>query len=240
MRVFSVDGLRVQVDDESGVFTFGERWYCVLLACFVLLGLGSPFLGLPAACLVAELRGQASGGEGLVGLQRVVWWGFVVFLWAIFALMFLAGLLLLRMVYGHIVFGTRPHVLDRWHGRFRIGRRDICGLGTISAVVLSIDANSETAEDRFYIWFRLKDGPDLPLRHLGHFGLRDENAGHFVAELAGFLGVPIVKVAPAGSKDPFVAELTELLGDLARFLRLPLKTTKPVGSVGKSLDLEGW
>jgi hypothetical protein len=240
MRVFSVDGLRVQVDDESGVFTFGERWYCVLLACFVLLGLGSPFLGLPVACLVAELRGQTSGGEGLVGLQRVVWWGFVVFLWAIFALMFLAGVLLLRMVYGYIVFGTRPHVLDRWHGRFRIGRREICGLGRISAVVLRIHTNSETGEDRFYIWFRLKDGPDFPLRHLGHFGLRDEYAGHFVAELAGFLGVPIVKVAPAWLKDPFVAQLTELLGDLARLVRPPLKTAKPVGSVGKDLDLEDW
>ena len=240
MRVFSVDGLSVQVDDESGMITFGARWYFVLLGCFVLLGLGSPFLGLPVACLVAELRGQTSGGEGLVGLQRVVWWGFVGFLWAIFALMFLAGVLLLRMVYGYIVFGTRPHVLDRRHGWFRIGRREICGLGRISAVVLSIDTNRETGEDRFYIWFRLKDGPDFPLRHLGHFGLRDENAGHFVAELAGFLGVPIVKVAPAGSKDPFLAELTELLGDLARFLRLPLKTAMPVGSVGKYLDLEDW
>jgi hypothetical protein len=154
--------------------------------------------------------------------------------------MFLAGVLLLRMVYGYLVFGTRPHVLDRWHGRFRIGRRDICGLGRISAVVLSLDTDGETGEDRFYIWFRLKDGPDLPLRHLGHSGLRDENAGHFVAELAGFLGVPIVKVAPAGSKDPFVAVLTELLGDLARLLRLPLKTAKPVGLVGKHLDLGGW
>jgi hypothetical protein len=240
MRVFSVDGLRVQVDDESGVITFGARWYCVLLGCFVLLGLGSPFLGLPVACLVAELRGQAWGGEGLVGLQRVAWWGFVVFLWAIFALMFLAGVLLLRMVYGYLVFGTRPHVLDRWHGRFRIGRRDICRLGRISAVVLSLDTDGETGEDLFYIWFRLKDGPDLPLRHLGHFGLRDENAGHFVAELAGFLGVPIVKVAPAGSKDPFVAELTELLGDLARLLRLRLQTAKPVGFVGKHLDLGDW
>ena len=240
MRVFSVDGLRVQVDDESGVFTFGNRWSCVLLGSFILLGLGSPFLGLPVACLVAELRGQTSGGEGLVGLQRVVWWGFVGFLWAIFALMFLAGVLLLRMVYGYIRFGTRLHVLERWHGRFLIGRREICGLGRISAVVLSIETNSETGEDRFYIWLRLKDGPDLPLRHLGHFGLRDENAGRFVAELAGFLGVPIVKVAPAGSKDPFVAELTELLGDLARFLRLPLKTAKSVGFVGKDLDLEDW
>jgi hypothetical protein len=240
MRVFSVDGFRVQFDDESGVFTFGERWYSVLLACFVLLGLGSPFLGLPVACLVAELRGQTSGGEGLVGLQRFVWWGFVVFLWAIFALMFLAGVLLLRMVYGYLVFGTRTHVLDRRHGRFRIGRRDICELRRISAVVLSIDTNQETGEDRFYIWFRIKDGPDLRLRHLGHFGLEDENAGHFVAELAGFLGVPIVRVAPAGLKDPFVAELTELLGDLVRFLRLPLKTAKPGGSVGKYLDLEDW
>src|SRR5262249_8717881 len=106
--------------------------------------------------------------------------------------------------------------------------------------VLSVDTNSETGEERFYIWFRLKDGPDLPLRHLGHFGLRDEDAGRFVAELAAFLGVPIVKVAPAGPKDPFVAQLTELLGDLARSLRLPLKTAKPVGSVGKHLDLEGW
>jgi hypothetical protein len=52
--------------------------------------------------------------------------------------------------------------------------------------------------------------------------------------------VPIVKVAPAGPKDPFAAELTELLGDLARSLRLPLKTAKPVGSVGTHLDLEGW
>jgi hypothetical protein len=240
MRVFSVDGLRVQVDDESGVITFGARWYCVLLACFVLLGLGSPFLGLPVAWLVAELRGQTSGGEGSVGLQRVVCWGFAVVLWAIFALMFLAGVLLLRMVCGYLVFGTRPHVLDRWHDRFRVGRRDICGLGRISAVVLSIETNSETGEDRFYIWFRLKDGPDLPLRHLGHFGLGDENAGHFVAELAGLLGVPIVKVAPAGLKDPFVAELTELLRDLARFLRLPLKTANPVGSAGTYLDLEDW
>jgi hypothetical protein len=240
MQVFSVDGLRVQVDDESGVFTFSQRWYCVLLGCFVLLGLGSPFLGLPVALLLAELRGQTTGGEGLVGLQRVAWWGFVVVLWAIFALMFLAGVLLLRMVYGYIRFGTRLHVLDRWHGRFLIGRREICGLGRISGVVLSIETNSEAAEDRFYIWLRLKDGPDLPLRHLGHFGLRDENAGRFVAELAGFLGVPIVKVAPAGSKDPFVAELNELLGDLACFPRLPLKTAKSVGFVGKDLDLEGW
>ena len=100
--------------------------------------------------------------------------------------------------------------------------------------------HSETGEDRFYIWFRLKDGPDLRLRHLGHFGLRDENAGHFVAELAGFLGVPIVKDAPGGYKDPFVAELTELFGDLARLLRLPFKTAKPVGSTGKYLDLEDW
>jgi hypothetical protein len=107
-------------------------------------------------------------------------------------------------------------------------------------VVLSLDTDGETGEDLFYIWFRLKDGPDLPLRHLGHFRLRDENAWHFVAELAGFLRVPIVKVAPAGSKDPFVAELTELLGELARFLRLPLKTAKPVGFVGKYLDLEVW
>jgi hypothetical protein len=113
-------------------------------------------------------------------------------------------------------------------------------LGAISAVVLSIDTNSETGEDRFYIWFRLKVGRDLPLRHLGHYGLKDENAGRFVAELAGFLGVPIVKVAPAGLKDPFIAELTELLGDLACLVRLPLKTAKPVGSLGKYLDLEGW
>jgi hypothetical protein len=56
-------------------------------------------------------------------------------------------------------------------------------------------------------------------------------------ELAGFLGVSIVKDAPAGSKDPFVAEL---FGDRARFLRLPLKTAKPVGSVGRCLDLEDW
>src|SRR5262249_37528603 len=190
--------------------------------------------------LVAELRGQTSGGEGLVGLQRVAWWGFVVFLWASFALIFLAGVLLLRMVYGYIVFGTRPHVLDRWHGRFRIGRRDICKLGRISAVLLSTDTSRETGESRFYIWFRLKDGPDLSLRHLGHFGFRDENAGHFVAELACFLGVPIVKVAPAGLKDPFVAELTELLCDLARFLRLPLVTAKPVASVGRYLDPDDW
>jgi hypothetical protein len=238
MRVFSVEGLRVQVDDELGVLTFGERWYRVLPGCFVLLGLGSPFLGLPVACLVAELRGQASGGEGLVGLERLVWWGFVVFLWAVFALMFLAGVLLVRRVYGCIVFGTRPHVLDRWHGPFRIGHRHICGLGRISAVVMSIDPNSETGEDRFYIGFRLKDGPDLPLRHLGHFGLRDEDAAHFVTELAGFLAVPIVKVAPTGLNDPFVAEVIELLGDLARFLRLPLKTGKAARFVGKYVDLE--
>ena len=240
MRVFSVDGLSVHVDDELGVITFGARWYCVLLACFVLVGLGSPFLGLPLACLVAELRGQTSGGEGLVGIQRVVWWGFVVVLWAFFALMFLAGVLLLRRVYGYLVSGARRHVLDRWQGQFRIGRRDICRLGRISAVVLSIETDSETGENRFYIWFRLKDGPDVPLRHLGQFGLTDENAGRFVAELAGFLVVPIVKVAPSGFKDPFVAELTELLGDLARFLCLPLKMAKPVGSIGKCLDLEDW
>jgi hypothetical protein len=59
-------------------------------------------------------------------------------------------------------------------------------------------------------------------------------------ELAGFLGVSIVKDAPAGSKDPFVAEVTELFCDRARFLRLPLKTAKPVGSVGRCLDLEDW
>jgi hypothetical protein len=240
MHVFSVDGLRVQVDDESGVFIFSARWYFVLLGCFVVLGLGSPFLGLPVAALLAELRGQITGGEGLVGLQRVAWWGLGVFLWAMFAFMFLAGVLLLRMVYGYIRFGTRLHVLDRWHGRFLIGRRELCDLGRISAVVLSIESNSEAGEDRFYVWFRLKDGPDLPLRHLGHFGLRDENAGRFVSELAGFLGVPIVKVAPSGSKDPFVSELTELLGDLARFLRLPLKTAKPSGFAGKDLDLEDW
>jgi hypothetical protein len=206
--------------------------------CTVLLLFSLPFLGLPTACLVAELRGQTSGGEGLVGLQRVVWWGFVVSLWTLFSFWFLTGVLILWPLPGLIAFGTKPHVLDRWHGRFRIGRRDICGLGEISGVVLSIDTNSETGEDRFYIWFRLKDGRDLPLRHLGHYGLRDENAGCFVAELAGFLGVPIVKVAPAGLKDPFVAELTELLGDLACVLRRPLKTAKPVGLLGKYLDLE--
>jgi hypothetical protein len=240
MRVFSVDGLRVRVDDESGVFTVAPRWYCVLLGCFVLLGLGSPFLGIPVACLVAELRGQVTGGEGLVGLQRVVWWGFGVFLWAVFAFMFLGGLLLLRMVYGYLVYGTRTHVLDRWDGRFRIGRSDRCGLDQISAVVLSFARNSESDEDRFYLWFRHKDGPDLPLRHLGHFGLNDESARRFVAELAGFLGVPIVKVPFDGTKDPFVAELTELLGDLARFLGFSLKTARPVGACGKSFDVEDW
>jgi hypothetical protein len=240
MRVFSVDGLRVRVDDESGVFTFGNRWYCVVLGSFVLLGLGSPFLGVPVACLVAELRGQVTGGEGLVGLQRIAWWGFGVFLWCMFAFMFLGGLLLLRMVYGYLVYGTRRHVLDRWAGRFRIGRSDRCGLDQISAVVLSIERNSEEGEDRFYLWFRLKDGPDLPLRHLGHFGFKDENTGRFVAELAGFLGVPIVKVPPDGTRDPFIAELTELLGDLARFLHLPLRTARPAGAYGKSFDVEDW
>ena len=145
MRVFSIDGLRVQVDDESGVFTFGERWYCVLLACFVLLGLGSPFLGLPVAWLVAELRGQASGGEGLVGLQRVVWWGFVVFLWVGSSLLF--GI-------WHILPAHDAHTANR-----RPVTDDAVRFASAPTVLATVAAT--TAAGCGLAWLRLRSGSVL-------------------------------------------------------------------------------
>jgi hypothetical protein len=72
----------------------------------------------------------------------------------------------------------------------------------------------------------------------GHFAVKNEYAGRFVTELASFLGVPIVKVAPPRAEDPFVADLTEFLGDIARLLRLPIAASKPKASYGNCLDFE--
>jgi hypothetical protein len=246
MRRISFPGYRVEVDDGSGIFTWRITWYYVLLACLIPLLFASLFLYVPIGVLVAGLRGQVSGGEALVGLQRVAWWGVVVFFWAMFTFMFLAGVLTIRHLPGLVLFGTAPYVLDRWYGRFRLGRRVLCGLDRISAVCLVIGHDAEEG-DWYTIHFRLKNGPDLPLRHMGRFALKDENAGRFVAELAGFLGVPVVKAARGGPKDPFAADLVELLADLAvllatlgRFLGVPPVKATPVKSKAPVADFEGW
>jgi hypothetical protein len=90
------------------------------------------------------------------------------------------------------------------------------------------------------IHFPLKDRTDVALPHLGRYAFKNEGDAQFVAELAGFLGVPVVKAAPGGFQDPFLADLARLGSDIARLLHLPGAKTTPGGSMKPFADFDDW
>jgi hypothetical protein len=201
MRRFFFSGYGVEVDDELGRFTWWVKWYSVVLISLFHVIVAWMCLVWPVGCLVAEVRGQVSGGEGLVGLWLAVWWAFVAFIWVMFTVFFVAGVCVLWNLLDFLLFGTRTYALDRWNGRFRLGRRDLCALDRISAVCLDLEEDNEGGT-WYNLRFRLKDGRDLSAPHFTRLSVGGKNVGRFVAELTAFLDVPVMKAAPAGFKGP--------------------------------------
>lgn len=106
----------------------------------------------------------------------------------------------------YFCFGTRPSVLDRGRGEFRVGARVVCGLGDIARLHLRRGHNPDAPEllpdARYYGSFVLRDGRQVPLglsartspfRKLQETELGDGVAGAqieaVVQAAAAFLGV---------------------------------------------------
>jgi hypothetical protein len=193
MRRFKFSGYSVEIDERGERLTWRARWWRVLSVAVTRL-LGIAVCGPWAYVLiVGPLFGEeVKPLDQATGLAWVAARGFDLFLLTFGLMIGLASWGLVWELVGFLARGTRTYALDRWDGRFRLGRRALCDLDGVEGVCLDVEDDSEGGR-RWLIRFRLKGGQEQEIPHFYPGSAGTTDVDRFVNDIASFLKVPVVK-----------------------------------------------
>jgi hypothetical protein len=200
MRRFRVGGYSVEVDEGREWIAWRARWgYTVGVTVMKLVCVAAFAPWVWALISIGVLGEWDPPLDRATGLAWVLSRTFGLFLLAMGVILGLALLGVLWELLGFLTFGTGTYALDRWEGRFRLGRRTLCALDQVEGVRVDVEDDPEGGRG-WSIGLLLKGGR---LRTIPHFdpGLNNPaEVGLFVDEVAGLLGVPVIKGDPVTPK----------------------------------------